>query len=135
MKRCNNKVRMISWKVLSFINLRIITEKLLEKHKKIYICFIDYKKAFDRVYHAMLLEILKKFEIDGKDLKLIMNLYWQQTASIKTEEGQSNSFGIKRGVRQGCVLSPSLFNVYTESIFKEFEELPGIKMFGEFINN
>ena len=116
-------------------SLRIITEKLLEKHKKIYICFIDYKKAFDRVYHAMLLEILKKFEIDGKDLKLIMNLYWQQTASIKTEEGQSNSFGIKRGVRQGCVLSPSLFNVYTESIFKEFEELPGIKMFGEFINN
>ena len=82
-----------------------------------------------------MLETLKKLEIDGKDLKLIMNLYWQQTASIKTEEGQSSSFNIKRGVRQGCVLSPSLFNVYTESIFREFEDLPGIKMFGEYINN
>ena len=116
-------------------SLRIIIEKLLEKHKKIYICFIDYKKAFDRVYHAKLLETLKKLEIDGKDLNLIMNLYWQQTASIKTDEGQSSSFNIKRGVRQGCVLSPNLFNVYTEKIFKEFEDLPGIKMFGEYINN
>ena len=113
-------------------SLRIIIEKLLEKHKKIYICFIDYKKAFDRVYHAKLLETLKKLEIDGKDLNLIMNLYWQQTASIKTDEGQSSSFNIKRGVRQGCVLSPNLFNVYTEKIFKEFEDLPGVKMFGEY---
>ena len=116
-------------------NLRIIVEKLLEKHKKIYICYIDYKKAFDRVFHAMMVEDLKKLEIDGKDLNLIKNLYWQQTASIKTEDGQSSSFSIKRGVRQGCVLSPSLFNIYTENIFKEFEELPGIKLFGEYINN
>ena len=64
-----------------------------------------------------------------------MNLYWNQTASIKTEDGESSSFPIKRGVRQGCVLSPSLFNVYTETIFKEFEELPGVKLFGEYINN
>jgi hypothetical protein len=116
-------------------NLRIITEKLLEKHKRIYVCFIDYKKAFDRVFHAKLIEALKRLEIDGKDLNLITNLYWQQTASIKTEDGQSSSFDIKRGVRQGCVISPSLFNVYTENIFKVFEDQPGIKMFGEYINN
>ena len=83
----------------------------------------------------MLMETLKQFEIDGKDLKLIMKLYWRQTASIKTEEGQSSSFPIKRGVRQGCVLSPSLFNIYTENIFREFGELPGIKLCGEYINN
>ena len=117
------------------LNFRIIIEKLLEKHKKIYVCFIDYKKAFDRVYHLKLVNALKKLEIDGRDLNLIKNLYWQQTASIKTEDGQSSSFSIKRGVRQGCVLSPSLFNVYTENIFKELQDLPGIKLFGEFINN
>ena len=115
-----------------YSRLRIVIGKLLEKHKKVYICFIDYKKAFDRVYHAKLLETLKKLEIDGKDLNLIMNLYWQQTASIKTDDGQSSIFNIKRGVRQGCVLSPNLFNVYTEKIFKEFEDLPGVKMFGEY---
>ena len=116
-------------------NMRIITEKMLEKHKKVYVCYIDYKKAFDRVYHALLMEILSMNEIDGKDLKLIMNLYWKQTASIQTEDGLSSSFPIERGVRQGCVLSPSLFNVYTEMIFKEFGELPGIKLLGEYINN
>ena len=99
----------------------------------LFVCFIDYKKAFDRVFHAKLIEALKRLEIDGKDLNLITNLYWQQTASIKTEDGQSSSFSIKRGVRQGCVISPSLFNVYTENIFKVFEDQPGIKMFGEHI--
>ena len=116
-------------------SLRIITEKMLEKHKKVYMCYIDYKKAFDRVYHALLMEVLSRNEIDEKDLKLIRNLYWQQTASIQTDEGQSSSFPIKRGVRQGCVLSPPLFNVYTNEIFKESDELPGIKLLGEYINN
>ena len=81
------------------------------------------------------MEVLSHNEIDAKDLKLIRNLYWQQTASIQTEDGQSKTFPIERGVRQGCVLSPSIFNVYTEEIFKEFEELPGIKLLGEYINN
>ena len=116
-------------------NLRIISEKMLEKHKKIYVCYIDYKKAFDRVYHTLLMEVLSHNEIDAKDVRLIMNLYWQQTASIQTDDGQSSSFPIERGVRQGCVLSPSLFNMYTEEIFKEFNEMPGIKLLGEFINN
>ena len=78
---------------------------------------------------------MQRLEIDGKDLNLITNIYWQQTASEKTEDVQSSTFSIKRGVRQGCILSPSLFNVYTENIFKAFENLPGIKMFGEYINN
>ena len=116
-------------------SLRIITEKMLEKHKKVYVCYIDYKKAFDRVYHALLMEVLSHNEIDEKDLKLIRNLYWQQTASIQLDEGQSSSFPIKRGVRQGCVMSPPIFNVYTEEIFKESDELPGIKLLGEYINN
>ena len=116
-------------------NLRNIVEKLLEKHRKIYICFIDYEKAFDRVYHEKLIEILEKYEIDGKDIRLIKNLYWYQTASVKTDEGLTASFPIKRGVRQGCVLSPPLFNVYTEQIFRNVEDMPGVKIAGEYINN
>ena len=116
-------------------NFRIIVEKLLEKNKKIYICFIDYKKAFDRVFHMKLIDALNKLEIDGKDLTLIKNLYWNQTASIRTEDGYSGSFPIKRGVRQGCVLSPHLFNVYTEIIFRDFDDIPGVNLSGEYINN
>ena len=116
-------------------NFRNIVEKLLEKHKKIYICFIDYEKAFDRVYHGKLMKIIKKYEIDGKDIRLIKNLYWHQTASIKTEDGLTASFPIKRGVRQGCVLSPPLFNVYTDHIFRNVEDMPGVKICGEYINN
>ena len=116
-------------------NFRMIMEKMLEKDRKVYICFIDYKKAFDRVYHEKLIEALKDLEVDGKDLMLIKNLYWEQTASIQTEDGYSESFPIKRGVRQGCVLSPSIFNVYTERIFRSFEEMPGIKLCGEYLNN
>ena len=116
-------------------NFRIIVEKLLEKNKKIYICFIDYKKAFDRVFHMKLIDALNKLEIDGKDLTLIKNLYWNQTASIRTEDGYSGSFPIKRGVRQGCVLSPHLFNVYTDIIFRDFEDIPGVSLSGEYINN
>ena len=116
-------------------NLRNILEKMLEKHIKAYICFIDYEKAFDRVYHEKLVKILQQYEIDGKDIRLIKNLYWQQTASIKTEDGPTGNFQIKRGVRQGCVLSPSLFNLYTENIFREVDDLPGIRICGEIINN
>ena len=116
-------------------NFRMILEKLTEKNKMIYVCFIDYKKAFDRVYHEKLIDTLKQLEVDGKDLTLIKNLYWNQTASIQTEDGYSASFPIKRGVRQGCVMSPSLFNVYTDRIFREFEEMPGVKLSGEYINN
>ena len=59
-----------------------------------------------------------------KYFRLIKNLYWQQTASAKTDDGFTASFPIKRGVRQGCVLSPPLFNVYTDHIFRNVEDMP-----------
>ena len=55
---------------------------------------------------------LKSCDIDAMDLRMIQNLYWKQTASIKLEEGESDSSAIKRGVRQGCILSPKLFNLH-----------------------
>ena len=66
---------------------------------------------------------------------MVQNLYWNQTASIMFEDGESDSFDIKRGVRQGCILSPKLFNLYTEDIFKQADKLPGVKIGGKNITN
>ena len=116
-------------------NLRTILDRYLEVKQDIFICYIDYEKAFDRMYHEKLIRALKKLPIDITDLKLIENLYWNQTASIRLEQGESNDFEIKRGVRQGCVLSPKLFNLYTEEIFQKADELPGINIGGTNITN
>ena len=73
--------------------------------------------------------------MDKKDLRVIQNLYWEQMAVVRLQEGNSEEFRIERGVRQGCVLSPKLFNMYTEPIFRAIEELPGLTIGGENINN
>lgn len=116
-------------------NVRSIIDKTLAVHKKLYICFIDYEKAFDRVYHGLIMKVLEKAGMDAKDRRLISNLYYQQTASIQFGDTYSEKFKVKRGVRQGCVLSPKLFNLYTEEIFAESEELKGIVVGGRNITN
>ena len=94
-----------------------------------------HQKAFDRVYHQKIMEFLNYTEIDKKDLRIIQNLYWEQKAVVRLQNGNSEAFNIERGVRQGCVLSPKLFNLYTEPIFRVLEELPGLSVGGENINN
>ena len=77
--------------------------------QKLFLCFIDYTKAFDKVQHQNLDEILDFFIIDGKDLRLLKSLYWEQKAAIRVADSVSDFVPIKkRGVRQGCVLSPDL---------------------------
>ena len=67
-----------------------------------------------------------KFKIDGKDLRIIKNMYWEQTAAMRVE-GEISAFQkIKRGVRQGCVLSPDLFSLHSEIIMRNIEGQPGI---------
>ena len=83
----------------------------------------------------MLIECLERIGVDGKDARIIANLYWQQKAAIKVEDELSPYIAIQRGVRHGCVLSPYLFNIYTEFIFREVEELEGININGKIINN
>ena len=88
-------------------------ERCLEFGKDVYICFIDYEKAFDQVYHEQIMKCLDRIEVDDKDKRLIGNIYWEQKAAVRLEQGLSEPLEIKRGVRQGCVLSPTLFNLYT----------------------
>ena len=116
-------------------NLRTIMERYIDNDKVLYMCFIDYAKAFDRVNHVKMIQCLQHLDIDNKDLQLITNLYWNQKAFIQTENGLSPEIHIKRGVRQGCVLSPCLFNLYTENIFREVGNDKGIKIGGRIINN
>ena len=115
--------------------LRSLMERVIEVNKKLYICFVDFEKAFDKVKHEDLIKMLEELELDGKDLRLIKNLYWKQEASVRLVNGDSKVQSIKRGVRQGCVMSPDLYNFYAEMIMRELRDLEGIKVGGENVNN
>jgi len=104
--------------------LRTKAEKYVEIQKSIYVCFLDYGKAFDRIHHEKLIECLEEIGLDGKDIRIVSNLYWEQKATIISGKNYSSYIDIKRGERQGCVLSPCLFNIYTENIFEQMEEMP-----------
>ncbi|GFR58414.1 retrovirus-related Pol polyprotein from type-2 retrotransposable element R2DM [Elysia marginata] len=119
------------------MNLRNMIEKTRETNTEMYMCFIDYTKAFDCVSHNKLLSDLKIFKVHYKVINLKQDLYKKQMATVCPEEGTSDWFPIKRGVRQGCILSLSLFCIYTERIMREVEhdgqhlDFQAIKMNGE----
>ena len=93
-------------------------EKGREFQKNIYFCFIDYAKAFDCVDHNKLWKILKEMRIPDHLTCLLRNLYAGQEATVRTGHGTTDWFQIGKGVRQGCILSPSLFNFYAEYIMR-----------------
>ena len=119
----------------AIFTLSMLAERCIEMQKDLYLCFIDYSKAFDKVRHEKLFNILEHLDIDGKDLRVIRNLYWDQSAAVRIGGELSEYTLIKRGVRQGCVMSPDLFNIYSEMILRNLENYPGVKINGENINN
>jgi len=95
------------------------------------ICFTDWQKAFDRVKWTKLMQILKRSSIDWRERRLISKLYMDQMIKVRLDRGETRSVQIGRGVRQGCCLSPSLFNLYSESLTKEaLDGLGGFKIGG-----
>jgi len=96
-------------------NICDIIEKAREFQKDIYFCFIDYSKAFDYVDHNNLWKILKEMGIPSHLTCLLRNLYAGQEATVRTRHGTMNWFQIGKGVHQGCILSPCLFNLYAEN--------------------
>lgn len=86
---------------------------------EVYACLIDFKKAFDRVKQNKLFQILKDSGIDDKDLRLIRNLHLQQTATVRVDNLNTQKVNLKREVRQGCILSLTLFNAYSDMLFRE----------------
>ena len=118
-------------------NICWIIEEATEFQKNIYFCFIDYAKAFDCVDHNKLWKILRDGNTDHLTC-LVKNLYAGQEATVRTGHGTTDWFQIGKGVCQGCILSPCLFNFYAEYIMRntELEEAQaGIKIAGRNINN
>ena len=99
-------------------NIRWIIEKGKEFQKNIYFCFIDYAKAFDCVDHNKLWKILQEMGIPDRLTCLLRNLYAGQEATVRTGHGTTDWFQIGKGVRQGSILSPCLFNLFAEYIMK-----------------
>ena len=99
-------------------NIRWIIKKAREFQKNIHFCFIDYAKAFDCVDHNKLWKILKEVGISDHLTCLLRNLYVGQEATVRTGHGTTDWFQIKKGLHQGCILSPCLFNLYAEYIMQ-----------------
>ena len=99
-------------------NIRWIIEKAREFQKNIYFCFINCAKAFDCVDHNKLWKILKEMGIPDHLTCLLRNLYAGQEATVRTGHGTTDWFQTVKGVRQGCILSPCLFNFYAEYIMR-----------------
>ena len=114
---------------------RMIMERAIEKQKDLYMCFVDFEKAFDRMIHELLIDRLRRIGADEADVRLLTNFYWEQKAVIKIGDDRSNWIKIEKGVRQGCVLSPDLFSLYSQLVMDEMEQLDGIKIGGRNINN
>ena len=114
-----------------------IIKKAREFQKNIYLCFVDYVKAFDCVDHNKLWIILQETGIPDHLTHLLRNLYAGQEATVRTGHG-TYWFQIGKGVHQGCILSPCLFNLYAKYIMRNAgldEAQAGIKIARRNINN
>ena len=98
--------------------LRIISERNLEIDEELCVCFIDWQKVFHRVKWTKLMQILKETHIDWRERRLISNLYMAQSVKVRLNRRKTRSVKIGRGVRQGCCLSPILFNLYSKYLTK-----------------
>ncbi|KAI5718650.1 hypothetical protein M8J77_024598 [Diaphorina citri] len=119
----------------AIITLRQIIEKRNKKGKVTYLSFVDLEKAFDNVNWSKMFELLKKIGINFKDRQIIHSLYKNEVGVIRSGEVQEEAV-IQKGVRQGCSLSPYLFNVYVQEAINHIKEDTnvGIKIHGEKID-
>ena len=119
-------------------NIHWIIKKAREFQKNIYFCFVDCAKAFDCVDHNKLWKILREMGISDHLTCLLRNLYAGQEATVRTGHGITDWFQIGKGVHQGCILSPCLFNLHAEYIKRNAgldEAQAGIKIAGRNIKN
>lgn len=101
------------------LNIRQIIEKSREFNSPVVLCFIDYSKAFDCVRWDMLWNVLGEMGVPAHLIQLIRNLYVNNRSFVRIDTDCSDVFATKKGVRQGCILSPVLFNIYGEYIMRK----------------
>lgn len=116
-------------------SLRVLSERSIQHGLNLYVCYVDYEKAFDRIDWIKLMRALRRVGVDWKERRLIGNLYMGQSVRIRLEGELTEPGQIGRGVRQGCPLSPLLFNIYIEEVIREtMEGLDrGVKVGGQLI--
>ena len=130
------QLRMISERIIDLNAEKVIKRKKTTKRKKLYLCFVDYRKAFDGVKHDKLAKVMEKAGIPVLERRLFINLYWRQHAAVRWDGEIGREVVVERGVRQGCVISPLLFNLYSEFMIKEaLENEEGIKFNGVNVTN
>ena len=115
--------------------VRMMAERAIEMQKDLYLCFVDYEKAFDKVHHLEMIKLLEEISLDSKDIRIMTNLYWKNKAALRVGNELTDWMEIKRGVRQGCVWSPDLFALYGEKIMENIEDDEGVIIGGRNINN
>ena len=126
------------WTRDKITNIHWITDKAREFQKNIFFCFIDCTKAFDLVDNNKQWKIIKEIGVPHHFTCLLRNLYAGQEATVRTGPGTIDLFQIGKGVHQGCILSPCLFNLHAEYIMRNArleEAQAGIKIAGRNINN
>ena len=112
-------------------NLRVLCEKYLQHQQDLYHAFIDFKKAFDRVWHAALFATMSKFNIRPNIIRVIKSLYEKATSAVLLNGNIGEWFRTTVGVRQGCLLSPTLFNIFLEIIMDQaIEDFEGTVSIG-----
>ena len=119
-------------------NICWISKKSREFQKSIYFCIVHYAKAFDCVHHEKLRRILQEIGIPDHLTCLLRNLYAGPKATVRTGHGTADLFQIGKGVCQGCILSPCLFNLYADYIMRHArlnEAQAGIKIIRRNITN
>ncbi len=103
----------------------------LKKEGEIFACFIDFKKAFDSIWHNGLFCKIIQSGIGGKIYNLIKNMYNQNKCAVKIGQQRTDYFSQQQGVRQGCCLSPTLFNIYINELadLLDQSDSPGLQLF------
>ena len=100
-------------------NLKILCEKYLQHQQNLYHAFIEFKKAFDRVWHAALWAIMRKYNISANLVRTIEQLFDKATSAVQMNGSIGEWFRTTVGVRQGFLLSPTLFNICFERIMSD----------------
>ena len=120
----------------AIFTFRKLCERCIQIQQKVYLCFVDYETAFDTVRHEKIIEVLNKYQLANENIQLIRNLYWKQVVAVRVNNELTSLMKIRRGVRQGCVLSPLLFHLHLDWIFREYHtDKSGITVGGRCFNH
>ena len=105
--------------------MKQMSEKFVDKNKSLYVAYMDLEKAYDRVDREAMWRVLGMYGINGQLLKAVQSLYENSEAYVRVCREEGEWFEVGVGLRQGCVMSPWLFNLFMDAVMKEIREKAG----------